>query len=125
MKRTLNSIYNESLRSKNDYSNRNKQVIVKDAPLVKDFNRHENPDNPIDSNGINSGKTLAGENELKADNCPTKYKNLDDKVFEDMQRQMHITDALKGKSIEELTEEDLEKIITPEHKESIRKIEEL
>ena len=39
-----------------------------------------------------------------------------------MQRQMHISDSLKGKSIEELTEEDLDKIITPEHKESIRKI---
>ena len=42
-----------------------------------------------------------------------------------MQRQMHISDSLKGKSIEELTDEDLDRIITPEHKESIRKIQEI
>lgn len=42
-----------------------------------------------------------------------------------MQRQMLMTDPLKGKSIEDLNDEDLNKIITLEHKESIRKIEEL
>ena len=68
---------------------------------------------------------MVGESGLKADKSPNKYKYLDDKVIEDMQRQMHITNPLKGESIEEITDEDLDKIITPEHKESIRKIEEL
>ena len=45
--------------------------------------------------------------------------------MEDMQRQIHLTDSLKGKSIEEITHEDLDKIITPEHKESVRKLREL
>ena len=38
-----------------------------------------------------------------------------------MQRQMHISDHLKGKSIDEITPEDLDNMITPEHKESVRK----
>jgi len=42
-----------------------------------------------------------------------------------MQRQIHFSNPLKGKSIEEITDEDLENIITPEHKESIKKIQEL
>lgn len=50
---------------------------------------------------------------------------MDDKVFKDMQCQMHISDPLKGKSIEEITDKDLDRIITPQHKESVRKIREL
>ena len=73
-------------------------------------------DNPFDFNGINDGKTLADESGLKVDKSPNKYKNLDDEIIEDMQRQMHISDSLKGKSIDEITDEDLDKIITPEHK---------
>jgi hypothetical protein len=45
--------------------------------------------------------------------------------MEDMQRQVHLTDSIKGKKYEEMTEEDWDKIITPEHKESIRKVKEL
>ena len=44
---------------------------------------------------------------------------------DDMQRQIHLTDSLKGKNIEELTDEDLSKIITPQHKESVRNLREL
>ena len=123
---TLNSIYDDSLQSrKNDCSNTNNQEFVKDASLVKDIDRPKNLDNSFDSNYISGGKTFVSESEVKADNSPNKHKYLDDKVFEDMQRQMHITDHLKGKSMEEITNEDLDGIITPEHKESIRKIEEL
>jgi hypothetical protein len=50
---------------------------------------------------------------------------LDDEIFKDMQRQLHISDSLKDKDIEKLTEEDLDKIITPQHKESVRKLREL
>jgi hypothetical protein len=50
---------------------------------------------------------------------------LDDEIFKDMQGQPHISDSLKDKEIEKITDEDLDKIITPEHRESIKKIEEL
>ena len=66
-----------------------------------------------------------GKNDLIAsDTGASKYKNLDDEIFEDMQRQIHLTDSLKGKNIEEITE-DLDRIITPQHKESVRKLREL
>jgi hypothetical protein len=42
-----------------------------------------------------------------------------------MQGQLHISDPLKGKSIGEITPEDLDRMITPEHKDSIRKIREI
>ena len=57
--------------------------------------------------------------------APNKYKSLDGKVIEYMQGQLHISDSLKDKDIDEITEEDLDKIITPEHKESVRKLREL
>ena len=122
----LNSNYNNITQSKNEYSNRNNQEIVKDSIQRKDIDKSENLDNSFDFNDINDRKTLEDESGLKADNKPqSKYKRLDDDVIEDMQRQMHITDSLKGKSIDEITPEDLDKIITPEHKESIRKIREI
>ena len=37
--------------------------------------------------------------------------------------QAQMTDCLKGKRYEEITQEDLEKVITPEYKEAIRKSE--
>ena len=122
----INASYNNMTQSKNAYSNRNNHEIVKDSLQTKDFDKSEKIDNPFDFNYINDRKTLEDESGLKADNKPqSKYKSLDDKVFEDMQRQMHLSDSLKGKSIEEITDEDLDKMITPEHKESIRKLGEL
>ena len=121
----LNSNYNNILQSKNEYSNRNNQEIVKNSIQRKDFNKPENLDNPFDFNGINGGKTLVDESGLKVDKNPNKYKNLDDEIIEDMQRQIHISDSLKDKSIDEITDEDLDKIITPEHKESVRKLREI
>ena len=77
----LNSNYNNITQSKNEYSNRNTQEIVKDSIQRKDFNKPENLDNPFDFNGINGGKTLVDENGLKVDKNPNKYKNLDDEVY--------------------------------------------
>jgi hypothetical protein len=66
------------------------------------------------------------ENRLNVDDKhQSKYKNLDDEIFEDMQGQLHIADPLKGKSIEEITDKDLDRIISPQHKESVRKLREL
>ena len=121
----LNSNYNNILQSKNEYSNRNNQEIDQGFQQRKDFNKPENLDNSFDFNGINDGKTLVDESGLKVDKSPNKYKNLDDEIMEDMQGQIHISDSLKDKNIDELTPEDLDKIITPQHKESVRKLREL
>jgi hypothetical protein len=124
---TLNSIYNNdpSQSRKNEYLYGNLQEIARDYIQRNHYKKPEIQDNPFNSNGVIDGKALVDKSGVKVDKSPKKYKSLDDEVIEDMQRQMHITDHLKGKSIEELTEEDLDKIITPEHKESIKKIEEL
>jgi hypothetical protein len=122
----LNSSYINSLHSKETYSNRDNQEFVRELTQRKDFNNLDNLDNPLDFNGINSGKTLVDESGLKVENKPrSKYKKLDDEIIEDMQCQLYLTDSLKGKNIEEINNEDLDKIITPQHKESIRKIEEI
>jgi hypothetical protein len=83
-------------------------------------------DTSFDFNGINDGKTLVGESGLKVENKPqSKYKKLEDEIMENMQGQLHISDPLKDKSIDEITKEDLDNIITPQHKESVRKLREL
>ena len=122
---TINSNYDNIILSKNVNSNRNTHEIVKGSIQGSDFNKPGNPDNPFDLKDINGKKTLVDESILKVDKSPNKYKNLDDEIMEDMQGQLHISDSLKDKSIDEITAEDLDNIITPEHKESIRKIEEL
>jgi hypothetical protein len=76
-------------------------------------------------NGIKRKKTSAGENGLEGYKTPNKYRSWDDKVFEDMQHQIHFSDSLKDKNIEEITTEDLDKTISPEHKESARKLREI
>jgi hypothetical protein len=124
---TLNSIYNDSLQSrKNEYSNRNNQETVKYTPQEKDFDMHENRVNPSDSNGIDGRTALVGESGLNVENKPQReYKRFDSDVIEDMQRQMHISDPLKDKSMDEITPEDLDRMITPEHKESVLRLREL
>ena len=120
----LNSNYNNTIQSKNEYSNRNTQETAKDPIQRKDFDKPGNPDNPFDLNDINGKKTLVDESRLKVES-PNKYKNLDDEIMENMQGQFHISDSLKDKSIDEITTEDLDNIITPEHKESVRKLREI
>ena len=120
----LDSSYVCSLHSKGTFSNRDYQEVVRESTQRKDFNKPENLDNPLDFNGINGEKTLAEENGLEDDRTPNKYKNLDDKVFEYMQGQLHFSDSLKDKNIDAITDEDLNKTITPEHKESVRKLRE-
>jgi hypothetical protein len=123
---TLNSIYdNDSLQSNNEHSYGNLQEIARDYIQRNHYKKPENRDIHFNSNSVNGGKTSADKSGLMADRSPNKYKRLDSDVIEDMQRQMHMTDHLKGKSMEEITDKDLDNIITPEHKESIKKIEEL
>ena len=122
----LDSNSNNITQSTNQYSNRNNRDIDNNPIDRKDIYKSANLDKSFDSNGIHEGKTLADESVLNVEKKPqSKYKRLDSDVIEDMQRQMHITDSLKDKDIEKLTEEDLDKIITPEHRESVRKLREL
>ena len=48
-------------------------------------------------------KTFLDESDLNADKSPNTYKTPDDEVLEDIQRQMHISDSFKDKSIDEIT----------------------
>ncbi len=121
----LDSNYNGITQSKNEYSNRNNQQIVKDTSKGKDIDKSENLDKPFDSDGIDGRIALAGESGVNADKNRNKYITSDNEVLEAIQRQMHITDPLEGKNIEEITDEDLDSVITPLHKESIKRIEEL
>ena len=87
------------------------------------YNNNNNKQNSL-NNSIKTDQTK--DNNLKYNNENTrKYKHVDDEIIEDMRAQMNMSDSLEGKNIEEMTEEDWDKIITPEHKESIRKINEL
>jgi hypothetical protein len=42
-----------------------------------------------------------------------------------MQGQLNFSDSLKDKSIEEITDEDLNNMINPEHKESVIRLREI
>ena len=120
-----NSNYNNITQSKNVYSNGNTHETAKGSIQGSDFNKPGNPDNPFDLKDINGKKTFVDESILKVDKSPNKYKNLDDKIIEDMQSQINIFDSLKGKSIDEITTEEWDKVYTPQHKESVRKLREL
>lgn len=105
---TLNSIYNiDSLQSrKNEHSYGNLQEIARDCIQRNHHKKPESLGNPFNSTSVIDGKALVGESGVKADKNIKKYKKVDDKVIEGMQRQMHITDPLKGMSMEEITDED-------------------
>jgi hypothetical protein len=121
----LNSSYVNSLHLKETHSNRDNPEVVREPTQGKDFSKPENPDKPIDFKDINGKKTSADENGLGSYKTPNKYKSLDDKVFEGMQGQLHFSDSLKDKDMDAITDEDLNKTISPEHKESVRKLREI
>ena len=66
----LNSNSDHILQSKNEYSNRNNQEIVKDTLYTKYSNKPENLDTPFELKDIKGKKTLAGESGLKVDKNP-------------------------------------------------------
>ena len=57
--------------------------------------------------------------------APSTYKTPDDEVMEDIQRQFHISDSFKDKNMDEMTFEEWDTVITPQHKESVRKLREI
>jgi hypothetical protein len=73
----------------------------------------------------NKDKKIIVNNNLNSNPNPNKIKYIDDEVNEEMMRQAHMTDCLKGKDYEHLTNEDLEKVITPEYKEAIKRVKDL
>ena len=83
----LNSNFNNSLKSKGIYSNKNEQDINKNPIEAKNFDIDKGSDNHLDCN-INKNEIL---NEDIKDNYngPNKYKNLDDEIFETMQAQLN------------------------------------
>ena len=118
---------NNALTSKSSstYSN-NKQNIISDTLRNEQVKGFESSVNRLDFTEVKDGKTEMDDGGLNVHNKdPDKYKNLDDEIMKDMQRQVHIADSLKGNSIEEMTEENWDKIVTPEHKESVRKLREI
>jgi hypothetical protein len=71
-------------------------------------------------------KTLLDHSGLKDDNKDSgNYKHIDDEVMEDMQSQIPNSDTANGKNQEGMTDKNLNKLITPERRVTIRKLREL
>ena len=120
----LNSNYNDHLYSKGLQSNNNNQLFNKNLVNNNHYDRLENTHNKINSSNIKYEK-IKTDNNISNPAIPNKNKNIDDEVMEDLVKQAQMTDCLKGKEMDELTEEDLEKVITPEYKEAIKRVKEL
>ena len=78
-----------------------------------------------DIGNITHKKTIANDNNFNSNKNSNKIKNVDDEVMEDIMKQAHMTDCIKGKKYEDTTQEDWDKVITPEYKEAIKKVKEL
>jgi hypothetical protein len=126
----LLSNYNGRVKDEKDKM-LDKQNPKLDRNLINDinFNKLNDKDiNKINSNwkGENTKTTIMDNNII--DNVKENIaqdRDIDEEVMEDMTRQVHLMDFLKGKKYEEITQEDWDKIYTPEARESIRKVSEL
>ncbi len=106
----LNSNYNDFKYSKITHSNNNNQTLDKNLINEKNLSRPESSDNQFNFNDIKDENALLDHSGLKDDRKDSdKYNQIDDKIMEDMQRQLNC----EGTSI------------TTEHLESIRKLKEL
>ncbi len=106
----LNTNYNDFKCSKITYSNNNNQALDKNLIDEKNLSRPESSDNQFNFNDIKDENTLLDHSGLKVDSKDSdKYKQIDDKIMEDMQRQLN----RNGTSF------------TPESQESIQKLKEL
>jgi hypothetical protein len=116
-KEALNLNYNDI------HSNRNNQQFDK-IKNTEHFNQLENMHNKNDVNYEDRKIITNNNNNLNSNKNHNKIKHVDDEVMEEIIKQDHMTDCLKGKRYDEITQEDLEKVI-PEYKEAIRKAKEL
>jgi hypothetical protein len=105
-----------------------------DKDLVSDTNGRYNKLKDKDStkvefNDSNNGKALTtimdGSTIDNSEENADQYKDIDEEMMEEIANQTHRMDFLKGKKYEEITQEDWDRIETPEFKESIRKVKEL
>jgi hypothetical protein len=126
----LESNYNDNpIQSKEKrYSNKHHQDIDTDPTLRKELDRPGNSDDLLDSKKIKDFKIVV--NRIDSNNKSHSINNnppkqIDDEIMKDMQSQLHLPDNLKGKNLEEITDEDIENSFTPQHKESVRKLREL
>lgn len=125
-KNILNSNYNDFKYSKITYSNNNNRLCGKNLDVEKNLSRPESSDNQFNFNDIEDENVLFDHSGLKDDNKDSgKYKQIDDKIMEDMQSQITNSDTANSKSQDEMTVEDMDNLITPEHVETIRKLREL
>jgi hypothetical protein len=90
----------------------------------QEFERNLIKEKDIDN--IKDKKIIANnDNNFNSNKNSNTNKHVDDEVMEVIMRQTHMTDCLKGKNYAELTEEDLEKVITPEYNEAVKRVKEL
>jgi hypothetical protein len=122
----LNSNYNDFKYSKITYSNINNQTLDKNLINEKNLSRPESSDNQFDFNDIKDENTLLDHSGLKVDTKDSnKYNNIDDEVMKSMQSQIPKSDILNDKSQGEMIDEDIDKLIAPQHGETTRKLREL
>jgi hypothetical protein len=75
---------------------------------------------------IKTKKIIVNDNNnLNSNQNPNKIRNINDEINKDMMRQAHMTGCLKDKNYEDLTKDDLEKVITLEYEEAIARVKEL
>jgi len=92
----------------------NNQEFERNLTKEKDINNSK--DKKIIANNNNNFNSNKNSNTIK---------HVDDEITDEIMRQVHMTDCLKGKNYAELTEEDLEKVITPEYKEAVKRVKEI
>jgi hypothetical protein len=84
------------------------------------FRTNKNSDNQVNyNNAIKDNSQF-----IATLNNQNNYNNYDD-VMKDMQAQIHGSDSLKGKNLEEMTNEEVDNLISPAHWATIRKLREL
>jgi hypothetical protein len=84
-------------------------------------------DNKSSDNQVNYNNAIKDNSQFTATlNNQNNYNNYDDEIMKSMQAQIPKSDSLNGKSQEEeMTNEDLNNLISPAHWETIRKLREL
>jgi hypothetical protein len=83
------------------------------------FRNNKSSENPLNY------KNAKDSHIIDTNNSSSNYNNYDDDVMILMQAQIPKQDTSNGKSQKEITDEDIDKLISPAHWETIRKLREL
>jgi hypothetical protein len=140
--------YSEKIASIKELHNlvKTKCLLLRDLPFITRISKYYDLtlfDNGVSNSSKSSSSTIfkdnkGSENQFNYNNAiedgshlndtintPSKYNNYDDDIMTAMQAQIPKQDTLDGKSQKEMTDEDIDKLISPAHWETIRKIREL